>query len=334
MAHEAKPLALDLFSGLGGWAEGLEAAGWDVIRVDIADMFAETGTPKPPNCLLMLQDVRTFHGSQARNASLIVASPPCQEFSWMAMPWSRAKQVARALRGEDEFPERYRGSRTVGELMALFDACFRIQREASEAKGEHVPMVVENVRGAIPWVGRSRANFGSYHLWGDVPALMPMTLRGVKVPGMGAGWVHPSDPLHKPGLAFNPAAQGARVREERAAVEGRKLPGFRFDGSGRSFQTAAVNEGVKTAGAPHIRDGEPHTKHLTNPAEHVAEGRKGVGSAAVWFDANLCQLPSGSSRRKAASARIAKIPLVLSTWIGRVYLPLAVDTSHQLPAEF
>jgi len=34
-------------------------------------------------------------------------------------------------------------------------------------------MVVENVRGAQPWVGRSRWAFGSYHLWGDVPALMP-----------------------------------------------------------------------------------------------------------------------------------------------------------------
>ncbi len=49
------------------------------------------------------------------------------------MPWSRAKQIARALRGEDGFPEPYRGSRTVNDLNALFDACFRLQREASEA---------------------------------------------------------------------------------------------------------------------------------------------------------------------------------------------------------
>jgi C-5 cytosine-specific DNA methylase len=348
-----RPLAIDLCSGLGGWAEGLEAAGWDVIRVDIADMFAETGTPKPPNCLLMLQDIRTFHGSQAKRAGLIVASPPCQEFSWMAMPWRRAKQVARALRGEDEFPANYRGSRTLAELTALFDACFRIQREASEAAGHHIPMVLENVRGAIPWVGRSRANFGSYHLWGDVPALMPMTSRAVKVPGMGAGWVHPDDPRHKPGLAFNPAAQGERVRAElAAAADGRKLSGFRFDGSGRSFQSESVSrkhivvEGVKTSGAPHIRDGEAHTKHLTNPAEHglkhrgdwfsdpsspsrqggqvkVAEGRKGAGAGAgaEWFDQNLCVKSSNSPARKAASAKIAKIPLVLATWIGRAHLP-------------
>jgi hypothetical protein len=67
-------------------------------------------------------------------------------------------------------------------LNRLFNACFRIQKEASIAAGHHVPMVVENVRGAIPWVGRSRWNFGSFHLWGDVPALMPMTAVRAKRP--------------------------------------------------------------------------------------------------------------------------------------------------------
>jgi hypothetical protein len=33
--------------------------------------------------------------------------------------------------------------------------------------------VVENVCGAQKWVGRARWHFGSYYLWGDVPALMP-----------------------------------------------------------------------------------------------------------------------------------------------------------------
>lgn len=82
----------------------------------------------------------------------------------MAMPWSRAKAIAAEYRS---------GVHDVKKLNALFDACFRIQREACEAAGRHIPLVVENVRGAQPWVGRSRWNFGSYHLWGDVPALMP-----------------------------------------------------------------------------------------------------------------------------------------------------------------
>ena len=100
----------------------------------------------------------------------------------MAMPWKRAKQIAVALRCEAypadsplyqrpprvEFPDGYAGSRSAAQLTALFDACFRIQREASEAAGRHIPMVVENVKGAQPWVGRAKAHYGSYYLWGDV----------------------------------------------------------------------------------------------------------------------------------------------------------------------
>jgi hypothetical protein len=157
-----KPLAIDLFCGLGGWAEGLLAEGWDVIGFDIERH--EYGTHRYP-AQLVLQDVLTLHGSQFRDAALIVASPPCQAYSYRAMPWSRAK----ALPPPDN---------------ALFDACFRIQREACEAAGRHIPMVVENVRGAQPWVGRARWNFGSYYLWGDVPALMPVTIAATKVGGI------------------------------------------------------------------------------------------------------------------------------------------------------
>src|SRR4029077_12847901 len=83
---------------------------------------------------LVLQDVLTLHGSQFRNAAVIVASPPCQAYSYRAMPWKRAKALP---------PPSYE----------LFDACFRIQREASEAAGRYIPLVVENVRGAEKWVG-------------------------------------------------------------------------------------------------------------------------------------------------------------------------------------
>ena len=90
------------------------------------------------------------------------------------MPWKRAK----ALPPPDN---------------ELFETCFRIQREACAAAGRHIPLIVENVRGAQKWVGRARWNFGSFYLWGDVPALMPITLREAKAPGCGAnlpgiGW--------------------------------------------------------------------------------------------------------------------------------------------------
>jgi hypothetical protein len=254
-------LALDLFSGLGGWAEGLEAAGWGVIRVDIADMFAETGTPKPENCLLMLQDIRTFHGSQAKRCELIVASPPCQAYSWMAMPWSRAKAKAAAIRADETGTQ-------LEKLNELFTACFRIQREACEAAGRYIPLVVENVRGAQPWVGRARWNFGSYYLWGDVPALMP-------------------------------------------PIAARKVPGFRFDGSGGSFQTAAVNEHMKNDnGGSWFKIGSPgQTVTGQNP-----DGR-------LWKRDPVASCGSRSPKRKLASAKIAKIPFTLAHWIGHAWLP-------------
>jgi hypothetical protein len=190
-----RPLAIDLFCGLGGWTEGLLAEGYRVVGFDVEHhVYGDQRYPAQ----LVLQDVLTIHGRQFKDAALIVASPPCQAYSYMAMPWSKAKQIQREY--ED-------GTRDVKQLTALFDACFRIQREACEAAGRHIPLVVENVRGAQKWVGRSRWNFGSFHLWGDVPALMPPTREGVKVPTMGAGWYPPGHPKHRPGLAFNGHAE-------------------------------------------------------------------------------------------------------------------------------
>jgi hypothetical protein len=147
------PMAIDLFCGLGGWTEGLMAEGYYVVGFDIErHVYGEHRYPAQ----LVLQDVLTLHGRQCKDAALIVASPPCQAYSYRAMPWKRAK----ALPPPDN---------------SLFEACFRIQREACEAAGHHIPLVVENVKGAQPWVGRARWNFGSFFLWGDVPALMPMT---------------------------------------------------------------------------------------------------------------------------------------------------------------
>ena len=263
MNVSSKPLAVDLFCGLGGWSEGLLAEGWDVIGFDIEQhVYGEHRYPAQ----LVIQDVLTLHGSQFKTADLIVASPPCQKYSYMAMPWKRAKALPPPCN-------------------ALFEACFRIQREACEAAGRHIPLIVENVRGAQPWVGRARWNYGSFYLWGDVPALMPPTFKASKVPGfrfdgnggsfktasvegvkVGMGsWRHPSDPRHIPGLGFNTHAD-------------------------RNMRIEGVNNGNDWFGA-----GE-------NCSEQRRHGSK-------------------SSGRKFASAMIAKIPPVLSRHIATTFKP-------------
>jgi len=219
-----KPLLIELFAGLHGWGEGALAEGYRVVGFDLYDMCREVDYPRPDGDIhFVRQDVLTLHGSQFRDAALIVASPPCQAYSYRAMPWSRA----RALPPPDN---------------ALFDACFRIQREAIEAAGKFVPLVVENVRGAQRWVGRSRWNFGSYHLWGDVPALMPIAKADPKVGGFT--WSDFGKPGYK-AVAFNDTA----VRRLREGVKQSGLSGPRSNGRGdRWFQDGAARHGSKSKG--------------------------------------------------------------------------------------
>jgi hypothetical protein len=283
---DKKPLMIDLYCGLGGWASGGVAEGYYTVGFDIERH--DYGTGGYPG-QLVLQDAMTIHGRQFRDAQLIVASPPCQEYSYMAMPWSRAKAIAADYRA---------GVRDVKQLTALFDACFRIQREACEASGRHIPMIVENVRGAIPWVGRSRWNYGSFHLWGDVPALMPMTRRAGKSP--------PGNSVGAPLWKDRPINSLSHSTLTDHAREWYGLP----------------NDGMKTVGHINKRDGHGHTRHLTNQGESDGIKQGGIGGTRAnskgdaRFQDGMAQAGSKSKSRKAASAAIAKIPLPLAQYIA------------------
>jgi hypothetical protein len=239
---------------------------------------------------LVLQDVLTLHGSQFRQADCIVASPPCQEFSYMAMPWSRGKRIAAALRGQTEFPEDYAGSRTVAQLTALFDACLRIQREASEAAGRHVPMVVENVNGAQPWVGPARARFGSFYFWGDIANVGGRVVAG--------------------GLRFG---QFAKAAVNGVSTESKLTASISTDacadgikqrGSGPGWFDKALDERRKAAGGNKVR-GDWFGRYAKEKAAGTISPSRLHGAR--------------SDSRKAASALIAKIPFPLASYIARAF---------------
>lgn len=214
----------------------------------------------------------------------------------MAMPWSKAKEKQAKIEADPSEQKR---------LTALFDACFRIQREAIEAAGHFIPLVVENVRGANKWVGRSRWNYGSFHLWGDVPALMPMS-KAYKTKGMN--W---SDQTIR-GQDFTRIAG-------KQALEGIKVPGFSFNGSGRSFQTAAIEiTGVKMPSEHGRRTDPGKGARFTSDCDGMEGYDRNHQNPFGW---KMPYHGSKSSARKAAAARIAKIPLPLAQHIAAYWKP-------------
>ena len=295
-----KPLCIDLFSGLGGWSEGFIAEGYECVGFDIERH--DYGTGGYPG-QLVIQDVLTIHGSQFRDAAIIVASPPCQEFSYMAMPWSRGKQIAKALRGGDteDFPEGYDGSWNMAQLKALFYACFRIQVEASHAARRYIPMVIENVRGAQPWVGQAKANYGSFYLWGDIA----MVGRRIIRPDLKGEAL-----LLAPGRA-------------RQFQEGQKTAGLVNIRDGHSHTRHLTNQYEHDA----VKHGGDWFSDPTSPGRQggVKKTANGYEGMSGWGNGHT---GSKSDSRKAASAQIAKIPFPLSRHIARCYKPGASRMSE------
>jgi hypothetical protein len=284
-----KPLAIDLYSGLHGWCEGFLPEGYRCIAFDLFDMCDLLGVRRPKGIRLVLRDVCTLTGAaliaEYGIPAVIVASPPCQKYSYMAMPWKRAKEMIRYYESSAE---------RRAELTLLFDTCFRLQREASEAAGRHIPLIVENVRGAQRWVGQAKWHFGSYYLWGDVPALMPLVRTGqIKIGGArGDDWL-----THHNTKEFSARA---------AKVGGLSWSDFgKPDYQPRGFNVTAAQryrEGVKQAGI---------------------SGTRNNGKGDKWFQDGAATYGSKSNSRKAASALIAKIPFPLAQHIARTFLQVS-----------
>lgn len=344
-----KPLCIDLFCGLGGWTEGFLAEGWNVIGFDIERHdYGSGGYPGQ----LVIQDVLTLDGAQFKGAACIVASPPCQAYSYMAMPWTRARKMAAGIR---QSPER------IAKLNALFDACFRIQREASAAAGRYIPLIVENVKGAQPWVGRAKGHFGSFFLWGDIDSVgdrLVSLWTGVQfnAPTLRAsrGQKHnPDGTNHGQGSWFKIADsknRGIKAGDRRVAdgtwthsfadtlaenvkLSGRSLnagPGKWRPANGLGFEESdqIEAEGVKCGGPAGDDWFAKHNRHEFFGKSMTRDGTKhgrdwfpGYGGGFGWDHSQMRQHSSKSPSRKAASAQIAKIPFILSLWIARCFKP-------------
>ena len=112
---------VDLFCGCGGWTEGLKKAGWTpLLGVDIDRTALNTYEINHPGVGTLQCDVTQLKASQLpRKVDLIVASPPCQTFSYMG---KRADSVAD-------------------------DLCHHVARIASLTSAQHV--MLENVSGIL-----------------------------------------------------------------------------------------------------------------------------------------------------------------------------------------
>jgi hypothetical protein len=138
---------IDLCSGLGGFSEAFLNRLWKVIRIDNDIRF------KDIPCTI-IEDIRrdSIYNIIPQYADVIVASPPCVEFTKASLPKTWKCNINKPSNPDT----------------TLLECIIRIIERIS-------PMFycIENVRGAIPFfeplLGKPHKRVGSRYLWGRFP---------------------------------------------------------------------------------------------------------------------------------------------------------------------
>lgn len=181
--------------------------------------------------------------------------------------------------------------------------------------------MVENVKGAQPWVGAAKAHYGSFYLWGDVGSVngaiaghrprFGETIRAKRaIKNNGGSWFGIGSP-----------GQIETGQNPVNGVKGIATNGPSWFGDERADPRDQM--GVKVASA----NGERRTD-VGNGARFTSRdcGAEGHKQGGDWFGIEAGPSISRttgahSQARKAASAQIAKIPELLARHIARIYKP-------------
>jgi hypothetical protein len=149
MIMEKRKVVWDLCSGLGGWTEAFVLDGWEVYRIEINKDLEDV----PLTTILDVKDWMDWV-DEFPHPDLIVASPPCTEFS--TANWRVDRE-------------------TLVPDMSIVRACLDIIDYIKPTW-----WVLENVKGAcrffIPVIGHHRQAIGNkqcpqFYLWGNFPYL-------------------------------------------------------------------------------------------------------------------------------------------------------------------
>lgn len=139
--HTRRKTLLDLFCGCGGWSAAAPRS-WRRIGYDV------TNRGYPGKLILKALPV-DLDELRSHRPSLLLASPPCEEFARRCLPWLNLDRPAE-----------------------LKSAIHQLEWSVSLVGQFDCPVIVECSRFAARYVRGARF-VGSYALWGDVPALLP-----------------------------------------------------------------------------------------------------------------------------------------------------------------